>query len=122
MRFLPSVGGGGRWMREGPRLPSEYGLYTTADGEVLSREAGLIRAVDEAWWPLWKPAEKRKTREARFTAYGSGDMPVLTTAMLRAACKAIGLDKAPGEDGWTARCMDAWGTEAWDQVCELLRC
>ena len=48
-------------------------------------------------------------------------MPVLTTAMLRAACKAIGLDKAPGEDGWTARCMDAWGVEAWDQVCELLR-
>ena len=110
-----------RWMREGPRLPSEYGLYTTADGEVLSGEAGLIRAVDEAWWPLWKPAEKRRTRNALFVAYGSGDMPVLTAAMLRAACKAIGLDKAPGEDGWTARCMDAWGTEAWDQVCELLR-
>jgi hypothetical protein len=110
-----------RWMREGPRLPSEYGLYTAADGEVLSGEAGLIRAVDEAWWPLWKPAEKRQTREPKFTAYGSGDMPVLTAAMLRAACKAIGLDKSPGEDGWTARLMDEWSAEAWDQVCELLR-
>ena len=48
-----------RWIREGPRLPSEYGLYTTAEGEVLAGEPGLIRAVDAAWWPLWKQGRGR---------------------------------------------------------------
>ena len=41
--------------------------------------------------------------------------------MLRSACREIGLDKAPGEDGWTARCMDAWSSKAWDIVCSLLQ-
>ena len=41
-----------RWMREGPRLPSEYGLFTTEEGEILAGEAGLLEAVDVAWWPL----------------------------------------------------------------------
>ncbi len=48
-------------------------------------------------------------------------MPALTSAMPRTACREIGLDKARGEDGWTARVMDAWSSEAWEWVCELLR-
>ncbi len=48
-------------------------------------------------------------------------MPVLTSDMLCTACREIGLDKAPGEDGCTARCMDAWSSQAWDCVCGLLR-
>ncbi len=34
-----------RWIREGPRLPSEYGIFTMEGGKVLAGEAGLIKAV-----------------------------------------------------------------------------
>ena len=75
-----------RWIREGSRKPSEFGLFTTEGGELLAGEAGLIEAVDKAWWPLWKPGVDRRTRPARFEALGGGQMPALDAAMIRAAC------------------------------------
>ncbi len=88
---------------------------------MLAGEAALIRAVDQAWWPLWKPGVDRRTRPARFRRLGGGQLPALSAVMLSSACREIGLDKAPGEDGWTARCMDAWSSKAWDIVCSLLQ-
>ena len=64
-----------RWIREGSSLPGEFGLFTEDDGRVLAGEAGLIRAVDKAWWPLWKPGVDRRTRPARFERLGGGRAP-----------------------------------------------
>lgn len=101
-------------------MPKRGGLLVEDDGSILAGEAGLIVAVDKAWWPLWRPEQDGRTRAPRFEQLGEGSMPPLSVDMLWAACKSTGVDKAPGADGWTARHMCEWSGMAWEAVRELL--
>ncbi len=89
-------------------------------GNMFAGEAGLVRAVEQAWWPLWKPADGARTRPPKFGRLGDGALPDRSVGLLKAACRETGLDKAPGEDGWTARHMSEWSGEAWEGVRRLL--
>ena len=109
-----------RWIREGARLPQGGGLCVAPDGSLVAGEAGLIMAVDREWWPLWKPEQDGRTRPPSFGVLGQGALPPLSVEVLRSACLSTGLDKAPGEDGWTAWHMKGWSQAAWEAVKDLL--
>ncbi len=104
-----------RWVRDAcrvstacsPRIMAVCWLVKPALLELLTKLGGLFgnQALTEGRGP---PAASISE---------GGEVPALTAGMLRAACREIGLDKAPGEDGWTAVCMDAWSSIAWDWVC-----
>ena len=110
-----------RWVREGARQPEEFGIVRNPDGQVLAGEAALLQEVDKAWWPLWRPENDGRALPARFPRLGEGEMPILTVGVLKRASRECGLDKAPGEDGWTGRRIAEWPDEAWFALCGLLK-
>ncbi len=109
-----------RYVKNGPAAAIQLGLWRNSEGEIFAGKHALLRASEEAWWPLWQPVFPEPRVRADFEFYPALPIQALTGRQLEAVAWGAAQGKAPGKDGWTLRRMRQWPTAVWNEVAKLL--
>ena len=109
-----------KYIQNGAASLMQLGLWTDPEGQRFTGKAALLYSSEAAWWPLWRPEDRSRSRAANFTRHETLPVRPMTGKRLSDVAWQSAIGKAPGGDGGSLKRMRQWPQSVWCAMATLI--